>query len=245
MQLGGERDAAGAAARLRRLELTAHKRLANADLARPPVEVEPAQREQLALPQPRHRCHQVQRPLERPPGVVGNAALEHGHELRLLEEADLAARLDHRQRRPACTDSSSPTAGAARARRSSAACSGCCGASSAWAGRRSRTSSRVTSASVTRSSGFSPKNGSRWTRRCDSTVCTWDFARPLASSCSISARPAIATVTVDVGHDLDLVHQLAQPALGLPAGETVAVPGSRTCPSCRFVCPPAAVNQRP
>jgi hypothetical protein len=45
--------------------------------------------------------------------------------------------------------------------------------------RRRWTSKPVMSASVRRSSGFSLKYGSRWTRRCDSTVWTWDFARAL------------------------------------------------------------------
>jgi hypothetical protein len=56
----GERYRAVAAARLRRRDLAAHEALADADAPRVPVDVAPAQRDQLALAEAGERRRQIQ-----------------------------------------------------------------------------------------------------------------------------------------------------------------------------------------
>ena len=95
---------------LRRAELAAHVAAADADPAGGPVDVAPAQREQLALAQPGHRRGEVQHALGRGPSVVGrdrgrsSASSSAWSRKRMSGSASVAAAC-----RPACTGCSPPS----------------------------------------------------------------------------------------------------------------------------------------
>jgi hypothetical protein len=100
LQLGGDaagqRDAAGGALGLRRAELAADEVAPHADPPRGPVDVAPAQREQLALAHPRHRRSQVHHALDAAEPVVRNRAQQR-LDLLGLEEVDVGVGLGERR----------------------------------------------------------------------------------------------------------------------------------------------------
>lgn len=75
-------------AKLRRSELAADIALPDADAGRRPVDVTPAQSEELTLPQSGHRGRQVQRMLGRAPDVAAHGA-QQCLKLGLVKEADV------------------------------------------------------------------------------------------------------------------------------------------------------------
>jgi hypothetical protein len=86
----GERDGA-AVVRLGRVERPARVGLGHPDSPRAPVDVKPAQPEELALAQASHRGRQVERALDRPELVLRNSP-HHGLKLLGLQEADPTVR---------------------------------------------------------------------------------------------------------------------------------------------------------
>src|SRR5215211_2295773 len=115
LELGADsishRNGAEAAAGLRRAERAANVGASDAQLARKPVHVVPAQPEQLPLAQSGHGCGQVQRSLERAERIARNRG-EDRLDLLEREEADvwvalilgLGDSLDRIVRRPPLVD---------------------------------------------------------------------------------------------------------------------------------------------
>src|SRR4029077_10056950 len=94
----GEGTGAGAAAGLRRDPVATHVVAAHADLARFPVDVAPAQGEQLALAQPGHRGGHEEGVVGGPEWLGGQVdCAEKGGQLGLVQEADIRARLHDRR----------------------------------------------------------------------------------------------------------------------------------------------------
>jgi hypothetical protein len=93
------RHAARRAFALGRPELVEHVVLPDSDARRPPVDVAPAQRDQLALAEPGHRCRNVERSID---GVVRalRGVVGERQDLVGLEEADVFAALRRRQLYP-------------------------------------------------------------------------------------------------------------------------------------------------
>ena len=164
----GERDTARGTLRLRRAELAAHEIAAHADAARRPVDVAPAQREQLALAHPAHRRGEVQHALD-PPDAIGRDGGQEGVELGLVEEPDISVDV-HRlgllhalarvARRPAAPDvvlEDAVQQTKVVERRFTD-----------WRLRRLAAMNASTSLGPISASGRSPKNGARCTRRNDS-----------------------------------------------------------------------------
>src|SRR4051794_26355757 len=160
----GQRNAADAAAALGRAELATDERLSDTQAACGPVDVAPAEREQLALAQSGHGCGEGEWSLGGAQDVVRNRS-DDRLELGLVEVADVVRRLGPRR------STSRQGFVSTKPRRSASPSTAWRKATmsrllfAAWPSRRLRRIRASTSRVVVRSSGRSPKNGAKWTRR--------------------------------------------------------------------------------